>query len=77
MTNRDTDKKPSDSEASSESNFHPKFVEAMQKLSQMSDEDRLSEKNAALFDQALAYAPLEIQPQLMAIARKYDEDPIH
>lgn len=62
---------------SNEKSLHPKFVEAMRKLSEMSDDDRLSDENAALFDQALAYAPLEIQPQLIAIARKYDEQKLH
>lgn len=52
---------------------HPKFVEAMKKLSVMSEEERLSEENKALFEQAMAYAPLDIQPKLAAICRKYDE----
>ncbi|MBU2965693.1 hypothetical protein EH243_03155 [Amphritea opalescens] len=52
---------------------HPKFVEAMQKLSAMNEEERLSEENKELFDQAIAYAPLEAQPALVAIQRKYAE----
>ncbi|MBY4675323.1 hypothetical protein [Marinobacterium arenosum] len=51
---------------------HPKFIEAMQKLSAMSEEERLSEANRELFEQAMAYAPLEIQPKLAAICKKYD-----
>ncbi|UTW13715.1 hypothetical protein KDW95_08775 [Marinobacterium rhizophilum] len=51
---------------------HPKFVEAMQKLSGMTEEERLSEENKALFDQAIRYAPLDIQPKLAAIQRKYE-----
>ena len=53
---------------------HPKFIEAMQKLSAMSEDERLSESNRALFEQAMAYAPLDIQPALAAICRKYDEE---
>jgi len=52
---------------------HPKFIEAMEKLSAMSEEERLSEENKDLFEQAMNYAPLEIQPQLIEIRRKYDE----
>ena len=52
---------------------HPKFIEAMQKLSAMSEEERLSEKNKDLFEQAMNYAPLDIQPQLIEIRKKYDE----
>lgn len=54
-------------------NAHPKFIEAMQKLSAMSEEERLSEDNKDLFEQAMNYAPLDIQPQLVAIRKKYDE----
>ncbi|MCO4758840.1 hypothetical protein [Pontibacterium sp.] len=54
-------------------NAHPKFIEAMQKLSAMSEEERLSEENKDLFEQAMNYAPLDIQPQLVAIRKKYDE----
>ena len=54
-------------------NAHPKFIEAMQKLSAMSEEERLSEENKDLFEQAMNYAPLDIQPQLGAIRKKYDE----
>ncbi|NQZ30149.1 MAG: hypothetical protein HRU06_02695 [Oceanospirillaceae bacterium] len=53
--------------------YSPKFVEAMQKLSKMSEEERLSEENKALFEQAMNYAPLDIQPQLIAIRKKYDQ----
>lgn len=56
------------------SKTHPKFVEAMQKLSAMSEEERLSEANRELFEQAMAYAPLDIQPKLAAICQKYDEE---
>lgn len=52
---------------------HPKFIEAMQKLSVMTEDERLSEENKELFDQAIAYAPLEAQPALVAIQRKYAE----
>lgn len=55
------------------SKTHPKFTEAMKKLSSMSEEERLSEENRALFEQAMAYAPLDIQPALAAICKKYDE----
>lgn len=55
---------------------HPKFIEAMRKLSAMSEEERLSEENKELFEQAMNYAPLDIQPALMAIRKKY-EDPLH
>lgn len=55
---------------------HPKFMEAMRKLSAMSEEERLSEDNRELFEQAIAYAPLDIQPQLIAIQKKY-EQPLH
>lgn len=55
---------------------HPKFMDAMRKLSAMSEEDRLSDKNKELFEQAIAYAPLDIQPQLIAIQKKYDQ-PLH
>ena len=55
---------------------HPKFIEAMQKLSAMTEEERLSEENRELFEQAMNYAPLDIQPALMAIRKKY-EDPLH
>lgn len=55
------------------SNAHPKFIEAMKKLSAMSENERLSEENKALFEQAMNYAPLDIQPQLVAIRKKYDE----
>jgi hypothetical protein len=44
----------------------------MRKLSAMSEEERLSEDNKALFDQAIRYAPLDIQPKLAAIQRKYE-----
>lgn len=54
-------------------NAHPKFIEAMQKLSAMTEEERLSEENKDLFEQAMNYAPLDIQPQLVAIRKKYDE----
>lgn len=52
---------------------HPKFIEAMQKLSVMNEDERLSEENKELFDQAIAYAPLDAQPALIAIQRKYAE----
>ncbi|MBR9828400.1 MAG: hypothetical protein GYB41_07140 [Oceanospirillales bacterium] len=60
----------------SQSTPHPKFTEAMRKLSAMSEEERLSEANKELFEQAMNYAPLDIQPALMAIRKKYDE-PLH
>jgi len=53
--------------------FHPKFVEAMKKLTAMTEEERLSEENRELFDQAMNYAPMDIQPQLIAIRKKYDD----
>ncbi|MCP4595869.1 hypothetical protein [Neptuniibacter sp.] len=53
--------------------IHPKFIEAMEKLNAMSEEERLSEKNKDLFEQAMNYAPLDIQPKLVAIRKKYDE----
>lgn len=53
--------------------LHPKFVEAMRKLTAMSEEDRLSEANKELFEQAMNYAPLDIQPQLIAIKKKYED----
>ncbi|MFW1678511.1 hypothetical protein ACFVYJ_12130 [Pontibacter sp. JAM-7] len=53
--------------------IHPKFLEAMEKLSAMTEEERLSEANKDLFDQAMNYAPLDIQPKLAAIRRKYDD----
>ncbi|WP_420813326.1 hypothetical protein [Neptunomonas concharum] len=53
--------------------LHPKFVEAMRKLTAMSEEDRLSDENKELFEQAMNYAPLDIQPQLIAIRKKYDD----
>mgnify|MGYP007051583114 FL=1 len=52
--------------------IHPKFLEAMEKLSAMTEEERLSDKNKDLFEQAMNYAPLDIQPKLVAIRRKYD-----
>ena len=55
---------------------HPKFIEAMKQLSTMSEEERLSEENKELFEQAMNYAPLDIQPALMAIRKKYEE-PLH
>lgn len=55
---------------------HPKFMDAMRKLSAMSEDERLSEENRELFEQAIAYAPLDIQPQLIAIQKKY-EQPLH
>ena len=55
---------------------HPKFMDAMRKRSAMSEEERLSEQNRELFEQAIAYAPLDIQPQLIAIQKKY-EQPLH
>lgn len=45
----------------------------MEKLTQMSEEERLSEENKELFEQAMNYAPLDIQPKLAAIRKKYDE----
>lgn len=56
---------------------HPKFMEAMRKLSAMSEEERLSEANRELFEQAIKYAPLDIQPALVAIQKKYDEQSLH
>ncbi|WP_286238345.1 hypothetical protein [Neptuniibacter halophilus] len=53
--------------------IHPKFKEAMEKLTAMSEEERLSEENKELFEQAMNYAPLDIQPKLVAIRKKYDE----
>lgn len=53
--------------------LHPKFLEAMRKLRAMSEEDRLSDENKDLFEQAMNYAPLDIQPQLIAIRKKYDD----
>ncbi|NRA22121.1 MAG: hypothetical protein HRU05_16740 [Oceanospirillaceae bacterium] len=53
--------------------YNPIFVEAMKKLTKMSEEERLSDKNKELFEQAMNYAPLDIQPQLIAIRKKYDE----
>ncbi len=55
---------------------HPKFTEAMRQLSAMSEEERLSEENKELFEQAIKYAPLDIQPALIAIQKKYEE-PLH
>jgi hypothetical protein len=52
---------------------HPKFMDAMRKLSAMSEEERLSEQNRELFEEAIAYAPLDIQPQLIAIQKKYEQ----
>jgi len=52
---------------------HPKFMEAMRKLSAMSEEERLSEENKELFEQAMQYAPLDIQPALIAIKEKYEQ----
>ncbi|MFT5706499.1 MAG: hypothetical protein ACI9ES_000778, partial [Oceanospirillaceae bacterium] len=43
------------------------------KLTKMSEEERLSEENKTLFEQAMNFAPLDIQPQLFAIRKKYDE----
>ncbi|MDY6891135.1 MAG: hypothetical protein SVU24_05960 [Pseudomonadota bacterium] len=60
----------------SQASPHPKFIEAMQRLSAMSEEERLSEENKELFEQAMDYAPLDIQPALMAIRKKYQE-PLH
>lgn len=54
-------------------NYDPRFVEAMRKLTKMSEEERLSEENKTLFEQAMNFAPLDIQPQLFAIRKKYDE----
>lgn len=51
---------------------HPKFMEAMRKLSAMTEEERLSEENKELFEQAMKYAPLDIQPALIAIQKKYE-----
>jgi hypothetical protein len=48
----------------------------MSQLSQMDEDERLSEANKELFDQAIKYAPLDIQPQLIAIQKKY-ETPLH
>jgi hypothetical protein len=48
----------------------------MKQLSAMSEEERLSEENKELFEQAMNYAPLDIQPALMAIRKKYEE-PLH
>ncbi|SIQ64432.1 hypothetical protein [Marinobacterium stanieri] len=56
---------------------HPKFIEAMRQLSAMSEEERLSEENKDLFEQAMNYAPLDIQPALMAIRKKYDDPAVH
>ncbi len=53
--------------------LHPKFVEAMRMLKAMSEEDRLSESNKELFEQAMNYAPLDIQPQLIEIKKKYQD----
>ncbi len=53
--------------------IHPKFTEAMKKLSAMSEEERLSEENRELFEQAMNYAPLDIQPKLAAIRKKYED----
>ncbi len=53
--------------------YDPRFVDAMSKLSKMSEEERLSEENKELFEQAMNYAPLDIQPQLTEIRKKYDE----
>ena len=53
--------------------YDPRFVDAMNKLSKMSEEERLSEENKDLFEQAMNYAPLDIQPQLTEIRKKYDE----
>ncbi|WP_271272694.1 hypothetical protein [Aliamphritea hakodatensis] len=58
-------------------NQHPKFIEAMQKLSAMTEEERLSEANKELFEQAIEYAPLEAQPALLAIQKKYDALALH
>lgn len=55
---------------------HPKFIEAMRQLSAMSEEQRLSEDNRELFEQAIQYAPMDIQPALVAIQKKYEE-PLH
>ena len=56
----------------SETSPHPKFMEAMRKLSAMSEDERLSEENKELFEQAMRYAPLDIQPALIAIQKKYE-----
>lgn len=56
----------------SETSPHPKFMEAMRKLSAMSEDERLSEENKELFEQAMKYAPLDIQPALIAIQKKYE-----
>jgi hypothetical protein len=53
--------------------YDPRFVDAMNKLSKMSEEERLSEENKELFEQAMNYAPLDIQPQLTEIRKKYDD----
>lgn len=53
--------------------YDPRFVDAMSKLSKMSAEERLSEENKELFEQAMNYAPLDIQPELSAIRKKYDD----
>ncbi len=53
--------------------YDPRFVDAMNKLSKMSEEERLSEENKDLFEQAMNYAPLDIQPQLTEIRKKYDD----
>lgn len=55
---------------------HPKFIEAMRQLRAMSEEQRLSEDNRELFEQAIKYAPMDIQPALVAIQKKYEE-PLH
>jgi phage terminase large subunit-like protein len=47
-------------------------MEAMRKLSAMTEEERLSEENKELFEQAMKNAPLEIQPALIAIQKKYE-----
>ena len=57
----------------SSENYNPRFVAAMKKLSKMTEEERLSEENKELFEQAMNYAPLDIQPQLCAIRKKYDD----
>ena len=57
----------------SKENYHPKFLEAMKKLTKMTEEERLSEENKELFEQAMNHAPLDIQPQLIAIRKKYDD----
>lgn len=60
----------------SRNKLHPKFIEAMRQLSAMSEEQRLSEDNRELFEQAIQYAPMDIQPALVAIQKKYEE-PLH